>query len=135
VRRDVGLDYLGKITRASAKAGLLLALVFAAASMPRWGAGVVAGDLWAIANLYGVRFLVVRWIRPTADRRRQPAHWALTAGLLIKFPLLYGLGYLMLESGWFRIEGLMLGFVLPFGASFVDALGRFAAERRQAAIR
>jgi hypothetical protein len=41
----------------------------------------------------------------------------------------------MLKSGWFRIEGLMLGFVLPFAVSFVDALGRFAAERRQAATR
>jgi hypothetical protein len=132
---DVGLEYLGKITRASANAGLLLALLFAAASMPRWGAGVVAGDLWAIANLYGVRFLIVRWIRPAADRRREPARWTIAAGLLIKFPLLYGLGYLMLKSGWFRIEGLVLGFLLPFAASFVDALGRFAAERRQSAVR
>jgi hypothetical protein len=131
----VGLEYLRKITRASAGAGFLLALAFAGAGMPRWGAGVLAGDLWAIANLLGVRFLVVRWIRPPADRRLRPAGWALTAGLLIKFPLLYGLGFFMLKSGWFRIEGLMLGFVLPFAVSFVDALGRFAAERRQAATR
>jgi hypothetical protein len=114
---------------------LVIAIGFAVADLPQWAAGVVAGSLWALANLYGVRFLLVRWLRPGADRRRSPATIGLTVGLMVKFPVLYGIGYLMLRSDWFRVEGLMIGFVVPFAVCFVDALGQFAAERRQAAMR
>lgn len=131
----VGLEYLGRIMRASAAIGVLIALAFIAAGMRTWAAGVMAGDLWSLANLYGVRMLVVRWIRPGIDSGRPRADGGFALALLVKFPLLYGIGYLMLRSGWFRIEGLVLGFVLPFAVSFVDALGRFAAERREATSR
>lgn len=130
----VGMGYLRKVGLASAISGLVLGLGFLASGLARWGAGVIAGDLWAIGNLYCMRFVLVRWLRPG----HEPARFAsvgLWVGLLVKFPLLYGLGYLMLSSGWFRTEGLVLGFVVPFGVAFADALGQFAAERRQAALR
>lgn len=131
----MGLEYLRRIAVGSAGIGLLAAVVFAVAGMPRWAAGVVAGDLWSLANLYGVRMLVVRWIRPGMTNRHPPAEWRFALALLLKFPFLYGIGFLMLQSGWFQIEGLVLGFVLPFAVTFVDALGRFAAERREATAR
>jgi hypothetical protein len=93
---------------------------------------VVAGALWALANLILVRFLVIRWLRPDAERRGPGL--GLWLGLLVKFPLLYGLGYLLLAVGRFRPEALVIGFVLPFVAAFVDALGQFAAERRQVLV-
>ncbi len=128
----MGLDYLTRIARASVAVGLLIALVFAATGMRRWGMGVIGGSLWCLANLYGVRMLIVRWIRPGMTRR-PPVEWGVALALLVKFPLLYGIGYLILRSGWFRIEGLMIGFVVPFAATFVDALLRFNAQRRAAA--
>jgi hypothetical protein len=131
----VGQGYLAKIVRGSVAGSLAIGLGFLVAGLPRWAVAVVAGNLWSLANLYGLRFLLVRWLRPGAERRRDPATVGLTIGLLVKFPILYGVGYLMLRSEWFRIEGLMLGFVVPFAACFLDALGHFRAERRQAAAR
>lgn len=131
----MGPEFLGRIARGSAAGGIAVALAFAAAGRFRWGLGVAAGDLWAIANLYVVRFVVVRLLRPAAERQQPGGTWALISGLTLKFPLLYGAGYLMLVSGWFRTEGLVIGFVVPFAACFVDALRQFAAERRQAVTR
>ena len=90
------------------------------------------GALWALANLVLVRFLVVRWIRPEPHPAGPGLGFWL--GVLVKFPLLYGIGYLLLASGQFRPEALVIGFVLPFVAAFADALGQFAAERRQVMV-
>jgi tellurite resistance protein TehA-like permease len=98
-----------------------------------WGGGVVAGAYWALANLALVRFLVVRWLR--TDRPRGGPQLGLVIGLLVKFPLLYLLGYLMLASGRFRIEALVIGFTLPFVAALIDALAASAADRSQAVAR
>jgi hypothetical protein len=128
------MAYLRRIALASAISGLVLGLGLVAGGLESWGAGVIAGDLWAIANLYCVRFVLVRWLRPTGEAAGS-ASLGLWIGALVKFPVLYGLGYLMLRSGWFRTEGLVLGFIVPFAVAFADALGQFAAERRQAATR
>jgi hypothetical protein len=98
-----------------------------------WGGGVVAGAYWALANLALVRFLVVRWLRN--DRRQQPPGPGLLVALVLKFPLLYGIGYLLLASGRLRVEALVIGFTLPFAAAFVQALAESMAERRQAVAR
>jgi len=131
--KGAGMGYLRKVGLASAISGLVLGLGFIAGGLVSWGAGIIAGDLWAIGNLYCVRFVLVRWLRPAGEAAS--ASLGLWFGLLVKFPLLYGLGYLLLQSGWFRTEGLMIGFIVPFGVAFADALGQFAAERRQAALR
>jgi len=87
------------------------------------------GALWAIANLIFLRFILVRWLKAPGASQGGPS-FALIGGLLLKFPLLYGLGYLLLASGWFRIEGLVIGFITPFGAAFGHALAQFASDRR-----
>ena len=132
--KGAGMGYLRRVGLASAISGLVLGLGFIAGGLARWGSGVIAGDLWAIANLYCVRFVLVHGLRPAGEPAGN-AHFWMWFGLLVKFPLLYGLGFLMLKSGWFRTEGLMIGFIVPFAVAFADALGQFAAERRQAAVR
>ncbi len=81
------------------------------------------GALWAIANLIFLRFLLVRTLKAKGTETSGPS-LALIGGLILKFPLLYGLGYLLLASGWFRIEGLVIGFITPFAAAFGHALAR-----------
>lgn len=88
------------------------------------------GALWAVANLIFLRFILVRWLKAPGTGQGGPS-LALIGGLVLKFPLLYGLGYLLLASGWFRIEGLVIGFITPFAAAFGHALAQFAADRRQ----
>jgi hypothetical protein len=105
-------------------------ILFLVAGRLSWGLGVAVGALWAIANLIFLRFILVRWLKAPDTAAGGPS-LALIGGLILKFPLLYGVGYLLLASGWFRIEGLVIGFVIPFAAAFVHALGQFAAERRQ----
>jgi hypothetical protein len=94
----VGPEYLGRIARGSAVGGIGIALAFVVCGRFRWGLGVAAGDLWAIANLYVVRYVVARLLRPAAERERAGGTLALILGLTLKFPLLYGAGYLMLTS-------------------------------------
>jgi hypothetical protein len=88
------------------------------------------GALWAIANLIFLRFLLVRTLKAKGTSTGGSS-LALIGGLILKFPLLYGLGYLLLASGWFRIEGLVIGFIAPFAAAFGHALAQFASDRRQ----
>jgi hypothetical protein len=128
-----GTGYVRKIALASIGSGLVLAIVLLGLGFGNWGAGVLAGDLWAVGNLYCVRFVLQRVLVTEDERRAHPSPFGLLFGLSVKFPLLYGLGYLMLRSGWFRTEGLVIGLIVPFAVAFADALAQFAAERRQAA--
>ena len=93
---------------------------------------MVLGALWALANLVLVRFLVVRWLRPEPNHGGPGLGFWL--GALVKFPLLYGAGYLLLATGQFRIEALVIGFILPFVAAFIAALADWAADCRQAVV-
>jgi hypothetical protein len=125
----MGTDYVKRLALWSALVGVGIAVLCALLRQWTWAAGVAAGALWAIANLYMVQFLVVRYIRPEAEKKHDPKVSDLAVGLLFKFPLLYGIGFWLLQSSWFRIEALVLGFIVPFGVAFADALRRVAMER------
>lgn len=120
---------IGRITLASTVAG---GVIGGLAGGMAWGGGVVLGALWALANLVLVRFLVVRWLR--AEPHPGGSGLSFWLGVLVKFPLLYGVGYLLLASGRLRIEALVIGFVLPFVAAFIAALADYAADCRQVVV-
>jgi len=130
----MGIEHIGRLARWSLGVGLAGALIPLCLGATTWAAGVGVGTLWGVANLYVLRFLIVRWIRPRADKQRDPRLGGLAFGLLVKFPLLYGIGYLLLRSPWFRVEALVIGFIVPFAVAFVDALCRVAADQRAAKL-
>jgi hypothetical protein len=77
---------------------------------PAWGAGTMAGALWSIANF----FLTTRVMCVVASEEKRKKWLAFL--LLVKFPVLYGLGLLLIVSGFFPVYSLILGLFSIFVA-------------------
>jgi len=110
------------ITRSLRMSVLLAAFAFLFISVyvgPSWGLGVLLGGLWSVANLYLIKFIVERLVTPNRD---------LSAGVVllavVKFPLLYGLGYLILSRPWYQPLAPLIGFLIPFTVIVLKAAGR-----------
>jgi hypothetical protein len=56
--------------------------------------------------------------------------------VFIKFPVLYGVGFLLLWNGYLSVAGLVAGFTWPFFVLLMKGLGRYYLKldetRRQA---
>ena len=81
--------------------------------------GVALGSLWCTANVYLIGIIIERVMTP-GDHKWGPV--ALAA--LIKFPLLYLLGYLIISREWYPVAAPLTGFLIPFGVFVLKALGR-----------
>ena len=82
-------------------------LVAAAASWlvaPRIVIGLLAGGVWNLANFWCLSRLLYVWVTPRASRRRALG-W-----LLVKFPLLYVVVFLLLRAPSVSLVGFGLGF-------------------------
>lgn len=127
-------EHIGRLARMSVAAGLLAAFIPFLFGAMDWAAGVAAGAIWGAANLVVLRFLIVRLLRPSDERRRQRQLGGVVLGLVIKIPLLYGMGYCLLRSSLFRVEGLGIGFTVLLAVAFADALRRVLADQRAAGL-
>jgi len=76
-------------------------------------AGVLAGAAWNLASLWCLSRMLAAWLGPRRSSRRALG-W-----LLVKFPLLYVLAFVMLRSGSVSLVGFGIGFgaweIAPFG--------------------
>ena len=100
----------------------LVFLVLLAYGKTDWGWAVGLGSLWSCANwvlITGVMHLVLT--RERRLTRRSKLHLALLG--LVKFPLLYGAGYVLLRAG-FPPLALLSGFWIVFVVVIVKTLGR-----------
>lgn len=105
-----------KMTAVLAVLGYLFATVYAG---PGWGFGFLLGALWGVANLYLIKSLIERIV--TLDER----DW-MTVGvfLLVKFPLLYALGFFILSRDWYAVWAPVAGFSLSIVVIVLKAAGR-----------
>ena len=71
-------------------------------TLTRWIAGFLTGAAWSIIN-----FLVIMNILKVALLKKDKAK--LFVMLLVKFPVLYLLGFLILTCGIFPVSSLLLG--------------------------
>lgn len=96
----------------------LVAAAAAAVWGPAVGLGLLAGGAWNLASLWCLSRLLQTWIGPPrlagdqsgkgpAASRRQAVAW-----LLVKFPLLYGLMFLILRAPNLSLIGFGAGFSL-----------------------
>ena len=119
----MGLDFINRIIKTTL---LLSALVFIFGSVYfSWifSLGIFVGTLWGIVNLWLIRQFVVGYIT-AADRNA--GRLALFA--IIKFPVLYAVGFFLLRLGWFPVLSFVVGFSLIFVVIFFKALGIFLLE-------
>lgn len=113
------LGFLKRIGRTTAVVGAVAFLFLAVYYDVTFALGVLVGCLWGVANFAALAAVLIATIRPGgADRRR-----ALLLSL-VKFPVLYGIGYLILRTEWFTPVSLVIGFSLLFLVTLLKALGR-----------
>jgi hypothetical protein len=76
-------------------------------------AGVLVGAAWNFASLWCLARMLAAWLGPRASRRRALS-W-----LLVKFPLLYLLGFVILRDRSVSIVGFGIGFTIVLAAALV----------------
>jgi hypothetical protein len=119
----MGLDFINRVIKTTL---LLGALIFVFGSYYfdwTYSLGIFTGVLWGCANLWFIRQFIVNYLT-TGDRNA--GKLALFA--LIKFPILYGAGFLVLWLGWFPVVSFVIGFSLIFLVVVFKALGLLITE-------
>lgn len=90
---------------------LLLGGLLALALSAQVAAGLLAGGLWNVANLWCLSQLLEAWLGPRRSTKR------VVAWLLVKFPLLYVLAVALLQSTRVSMVGFGIGFTLVLVAA------------------
>lgn len=97
---------------------------------PRSALGFLAGALWSCLNLFAISHVV----RSVLGSER-PSKLKVVKLSLVKFPILYGTGFLLLRSRAFSPESLVAGFSLVLVVILLKIVGASVAERLAAGSR
>jgi len=115
----VGLDFPRRVRETSLVVGFVLALAIAAVWGIASGAGWFLGLSWSLINLYLIGLTV------EAMLSRGPSQKLRTVAIIVlKVPVLYAVGYVLLWCGWFSVESLLAGFMWPLAVIVLKVLGR-----------
>jgi hypothetical protein len=114
------LDLLLRIRKATLVTGVPLAIVIAFHWGLYAGAAWAAGIAWSLVNLLFTTHLV-KQVVTTGER----PILRIVAIVLVKFPVLYAVGFLLLWNGRLPAAGLMAGFTWPFFVISMKGLGRY----------
>lgn len=115
----MGIEFIYRIIRTSLiVSALSFFFVGAYYSFP-FGLGLFLGTVWGCLNLFFITQLVTE-----AFSLKKPNKSKLILILLVKFPLLYFIGYILLWLKYFPVESLLVGFTLIFAVTFLKAVGQ-----------
>ena len=117
----MGLEFINRVIKTSLVLAVLGFLFVTVYHDFRFGAGIVAGAIWGSLNLLSLTHLITEVFSPGREIRKRRV--ILIA--LVKFPLLYAAGYLLLRIDYFPAESLLIGFTLLFLVMFLKAMGRW----------
>jgi hypothetical protein len=84
-----------------------------------FGLGLFLGTVWGCLNLFFISQLIIE-----AISLKKPNKGKIILIFLVKFPLLYFVGYVLLWLKYLPVESLVVGFTLIFAVTFLKALGR-----------
>lgn len=111
-------DFLKRSIRASVIVTAILApFTFLYFGIPT-GWGFVAGAVWNIINVYLLSQVITNLITPHPSNKKLGA----VAGVL-KFPVLYGIGFVILSYTNPSVYGIMAGFSLILAIFLLKAIG------------
>ena len=119
----MGLDFINRVIKTTLLLGALVFIFGTYYFDWIYSLGIFVGTLWGCANLWFIRQFIVNYITPG---ERDAMKLALFA--LIKFPVLYGLGFLLLWLGWFPVVSFVIGFSLILVVVVLKALGKLVIE-------
>lgn len=115
----MGFEFLCRVRKTSIMLGIFLALVITTYSGTSTGGAWIVGFVWSLINIHLIGELVRNVFTKEKKNRSK-----ITLCFAAKFPLLYSLGFLALNSAIFPALGLLAGFVWPFFVMTMKALGR-----------
>ncbi|MFH0777181.1 MAG: F0F1 ATP synthase subunit A [Candidatus Eisenbacteria bacterium] len=120
----MGLEFIGRVVRTAAIVSAVASLLVATYVSLAGGAGLLVGTAWGSLNLLAIKSVVRSVIA-----RERPSKADIAKTLAVKFPLLYGLGLLLLWFEPFPVVTLLAGFSLVLLTIFLKALGAQLANR------
>lgn len=116
----MGLEFIQRIIKTTAVVATLAGLFVAVYYQFPYAVGLWLGALWGCLNFFFIAALVKALLTPA-----QPIRWGnVIVTLGIKFPLLYGLGYLLLVWRYAPAVSYLIGFTLLIAVTVLKALGR-----------
>ncbi len=105
----MGIEFINKVIVISiilALAGLIVGGSYLGFNS---GVAILVGAAWSCINLYFIKSLM-----QSALSSSSKSYFAVIILLGIKFPLLYGIGFVILKMGYLPVISLLLGFSLIF---------------------
>ena len=91
-----------------------------------YASGIFVGCGWGCSNLYLLANLITQATNPGGvDRKR------VVLLVLVKFPLLYLSGYILLKLKYFPVTSLLAGFTIIFAVILLKALGLLIIPENQ----
>ena len=93
--------------------GLLTAVLFGMRAV----VGLESGMAWALANVWALKRLIGGTVSAS-----KVGFWTCAALWIVKFPVLYGLGAVLLVSSWSSSVGFLVGFSAWFLLLWINAL-------------
>lgn len=115
----MGYEFLKRVRKTSIILALILFPVLWAYRDISFATACLVGVAWSLINLHMITGLIQRVFAPAKKN-----HWMISIVFFAKFPVLYFLGFLVLQNGWLPITGLLAGFLWPFFVMTMKALGR-----------
>ncbi len=117
----MGLEFIHRVIKTSLVVSALGFLFVTVYFDFKFGGGILAGAIWCSLNLLFLTHLITEVFTPAKEVKKGKVVMI----ALIKFPLLYAAGYLLLKINFFPAESLLSGFTLIFLVMFLKALGRW----------
>jgi len=115
----MGLEFVGRVIRTSLVVGAIVLIFGSFYHDWNYALGIFIGLLFSCANLWVIMWFVRRTI--TLEERRTKL--IVLIGM-IKFPLLYFIGYLILSADFVPVSSLLVGFTSIFAIILLKVLGR-----------
>ena len=117
----MGVEFIHRVIKTSLVLAVLGFLFVTVYYRFQFGAGILIGAIWGCLNLLLLTHLITEVFTPGKEVRKGK----ITLIALVKFPLLYAAGYLLLRINYFPPISLLSGFTLIFLVMFLKALGRW----------
>jgi hypothetical protein len=117
----MGIEFIHRVIKTSLVLAVIILLFVTVYYEFKFAAGILVGCIWGCLNLYFLTQLITEIFSPGKEVKKGKVIMI----AVVKFPLLYAAGYLLLKTGYFPPLGLLCGFTLIFLVIFLKALGRW----------
>ncbi len=114
----MGLEFIARTIRTSLILSVAIFIFGTVYFDWSYSLGISIGLIFNCANLYFIKGIIKHTITP-GDRKPLP----IFAISIVKFPVLYFAGYLILSADIAPVSSYMIGFVLLFGVIVLKVLG------------